>query len=369
MNRGKQNKFPPEGIIFVMCHHHHQDDENRKAFIVTVTVLAMFPSHLLIACIFLLSSWKLSVCFLATKTLSFRSRGSSQANAQAASLIAGSLAGVIGIGAAYPLDALKTKTQTLAATNSSNQRSMLGVANEILATEGIQGFYGGVGGVMFGEAFVKASMFGSNAWCLSQLLKLTSEVDPSIVDLSIAAAFSGLMSSLILNPIDRIKILMQTDSSYTSEMDCISKVLTKDGVGGLLFRGLDSMWIREIPGCTVYFLAYSLFMKLFFPIFGPSAPFLCGGLAGVSAWIPIYPSDVIKTAQQNTLGSIPSDSKAEGQSSRSQGYFVTAMELNNKFGPGIFFEGIQPKLLRAAVNHSVTFFCYDLIIRWLNKVQ
>jgi solute carrier family 25 carnitine/acylcarnitine transporter 20/29 len=41
----------------------------------------------------------------------------------------------------------------------------------------------------------------------------------------------------------------------------------------------------------------------------------------------------------------------------------TAVALHGKFGFGIFFDGISPKLLRAAVNHSVTFFVYDNIIR------
>ena len=43
----------------------------------------------------------------------------------------------------------------------------------------------------------------------------------------------------------------------------------------------------------------------------------------------------------------------------------TAVALQKEFGFGIFFDGISPKLLRATVNHSVTFFVYDLILRSL----
>ena len=46
-----------------------------------------------------------------------------------------------------------------------------------------------------------------------------------------------------------------------------------------------------------------------------------------------------------------------------QNLWNTAVALQKEFGFGIFFDGISPKLLRAAVNHSVTFFVYDIILR------
>ena len=45
--------------------------------------------------------------------------------------------------------------------------------------------------------------------------------------------------------------------------------------------------------------------------------------------------------------------------------WTTAVALQKEFGFRIFFDGISPKLLRAAVNHSVTFFVYDYILRSL----
>ena len=73
---------------------------------------------------------------------------------------------------------------------------------------------------------------------------------------------------------------------------------------------------------------------------------------------------------QNTRGgdlSIKStnDERVEllSDNNKGKGYIETAYDLFNKFGPGVFFDGIQPKLYRAAVNHSVTFYIYDLIMR------
>jgi len=302
------------------------------------------------------------------------------------SLAAGSLAGVVGIGTAYPLDALKTKAQTYGTRQVNGQGklptsglgtnirspSMFEMARIVLNEEGIKGFYGGVYGVMLGQAFVKAVLFSSNAFALQQLTSLsnTDIQAATFVQLCLAAAFSGLVSSFVLNPIERVKILMQADQSgtYASEVDCIGKVLAQDGLSGLLLRGLDGMLAREIPGATVYFVAYSLLVHSALASYvGPAAPFLCGGMAGVLAWIPIYPSDVIKTNMQNTQGSDSKSAVGAGAGDASlapnANYLQTALFLLNRFGVGVFFDGIQPKLYRAAVNHSVTFYVYDLIMR------
>ena len=36
--------------------------------------------------------------------------------------------------------------------------------------------------------------------------------------------------------------------------------------------------------------------------------------------------------------------------------------LRKRHGMGIFVRGIAPKMLQAGVNHSITFYVYDLIL-------
>jgi len=222
------------------------------------------------------------------------------------SLASGSFAGAAGIGVAFPFDTLKTKAQQYAArkgvsdASSRETMSAYDIAELVMKEEGIAGFYGGVKGVMLGEAFVKATLFGSNAWALSQLVAFSHAGSPSLWHYIAAAAFSGFVSSFVLNPIDRVKILIQTNASKTkmSELSVINEVIRKDGFANLLFLGLDAMLLREIPGCIFYFLTYSLLMK-YSPLpdmLGTTvSSFLSGASAGVCAWIPIYPSDVVKT--------------------------------------------------------------------------
>lgn len=65
---------------------------------------------------------------------------------------------------------------------------------------------------------------------------------------------------------------------------------------------------------------------------------------------------------QNTQGDL---TVPHTPTERAPNIWQTAVSLQNQFGFGIFFDGISPKLLRAAVNHSVTFFVYDNILRSL----
>ena len=90
--------------------------------------------------------------------------------------MAGSIAGAIGVGVAFPLDTLKTKSQVLGQQSDGTKRidvaasasggggasaamsgeevsqmNMLQLISVIYQMEGIQGFYGGVKGMMVGQ--------------------------------------------------------------------------------------------------------------------------------------------------------------------------------------------------------------------------
>jgi len=278
------------------------------------------------------------------------------------SLTAGSISGAIGVLAAYPFDSLKTKAQAYSQKENDTVVSLglIELAQKVVNDEGISAFYSGVTGVMIGQAFIKSVAFSSNSWALSELTTISPSItQPTLIQLIIASCFSGAITSFIVNPIERIKVLMQADSikQYKSEVDCLKKVVANDGVRNFMFRGIDSTLFREIPGYGIYFVIYSVFTSNLSETLGPFAtPLICGALAGVLSWIPVYPFDVVKTYQQNSQGSI---------SGKQPNMIQSALDLYKLGGLRIFIEGITPKLLRAAINHSVTFFIYDLIIKYM----
>lgn len=279
-------------------------------------------------------------------------------------LIAGALAGAVGVGIAYPFDTLKTKSQFNAVSKKSSiEIGLFASARQIFDTEGLRGFYGGVVCTMLGQSVIKAVAFFINNLVLNNL----SPISPRIFDLIVAATVSGFVTSFFVNPIERVKILMQSDSKheYFSEFHCVSKIMSEDGILGLLFRGLDATIMREVPGYGIYFVVYSVLQRSALGLaLGSYSSLLCGALAGCASWLPVYPFDVIKTSMQNTVGSVTAG--ADGSElivvDSNIPMLDAAMKLQKIGGWRIFYKGISPKLLRAAIKHAATFYAYDLIL-------
>ena len=269
-------------------------------------------------------------------------------------LLASAIGGSCGIGVAFPLDSIKTKIQS-AASSGEKAPGMKKMFIEVYKNEGIiKGFYSGLFPTMIGQSLYIASAFSANTWALTQLVE--SGVSPTIYQLCLAGAFGGLVASFVINPIERIKIQMQTGNcdAYGNSYDCLMQTIRSDGVLGLFFRGIDATLLREVPGYALYFLVYSYLSQQASGVIDPMlASLICGASAGAISWVPIYPFDVIKTNMQNKQTDDNNDNSM----------MVVAKELQNKFGWNIFYEGITPKLYKAIVSDSVTFMTYEMILR------
>ena len=282
----------------------------------------------------------------------------------------GAVAGAVGVGVAYPFDSLKTKSQALVASGQ-DPLPVVPLIKKVLKDEGVGGFYGGVYGTMLGQGFIKSLAFTSQMQALS-FWGVTQDT-ATLKQLIISAAVAGAVTSLVTNPVERIKIIMQADAGkYKNEFEAARAVLSKDGIVGFVFRGLEATLLREIPGYSFYFVVYTILLRS--PLSVALGPLLgslvSGAAAGMASWIPVYPFDVCKTFIQNCEGSGQGDLSSEVlddsdfvfSNPENPSTLEVAMYLNSKFGPGVFFEGLNPKLIRAAVNHGVTFTVFQLVV-------
>lgn len=272
----------------------------------------------------------------------------------AASLLAGSVAGAIGVGIAFPLDSLKTKQQVM-----PGGTTVWNVISYVWQNEGIRGFFQGVRLMMVAQAIIKSSAFACNNFGLTVLSKYDIPVS-NTSKLLLAACFSGFVTTFIVVPFERIKIMMQAAQKgvYNSSLDCLRAVLRNEGLLGLFERGLGPTLVREIPGYALYFfVAGALMQTRLATHLGQAGNLLFGAVAGMAAWIPVYPIDVVKTLMQNT----------EGNDETKKTPWQVAQGVYNDEGLAGFFDGMTPKLLRAAVNHAVTFFVYEMIMSAMVK--
>jgi hypothetical protein len=214
------------------------------------------------------------------------------------SLLAGSVAGAVGVGVAFPFDTLKTKQQVLCYDSVSQTRqnlNMFEVIAKVYHLEGIGGFFGGVRGMMLGQAVIKSVAFGTNAMALGWFQQHTEL--PLTMTLLAASCIAGFFTSFLVVPVERVKVLMQaTTGLYANEFDCLRAIVRAEGPGGLMGRGLGTTLAREIPSYAIYFCVYGLLMGTpWAAAMGKLAPLVFGAMSGCACWLPVYPIDVVKT--------------------------------------------------------------------------
>ena len=304
----------------------------------------------------------------------------SMLNPTAASVLAGSVAGAVGVGVAFPLDTLKTKAQVMgqeqaaplsptitssAAATTAQQQDMNMIAMFVLIwkAEGLAGFFSGVKGMMAGQAVIKAIAFTANNFALNFIQEQhVLPASSGLVALVLAASFSGFVTSFVVAPVERVKVMMQASgkSLYQNDLQCAKAVIRTEGLTGLFGRGLGVTIAREVPSYGLYFVTYSLLSQTAAAdMLGSNlSPLVFGALAGMACWLPVYPVDVVKTLMQNTEGE-------NGDEDSGLGTWDVVQDLYAEGGIGAFFDGLTPKMLRAAVNHSVTFWCYSLLMGFL----
>jgi solute carrier family 25 carnitine/acylcarnitine transporter 20/29 len=107
---------------------------------------------------------------------------------------------------------------------------------------------------------------------------------------------------------------------------------------------------------------------------------LSGGFAGAFSWLTTFPFDVVKTRVQSTYdGSItPLSSQHsaaasirafDGELMHPRPYRNTWTTIVNSYhaeGPGVFFRGLSPTLIRAIPVNMVTFATFEAVVAMLS---
>lgn len=226
---------------------------------------------------------------------------------------------------------------------------------------------------MLGQALIKAIQFSTNELTLNWLTNHSAISLSNIGMLLMSGILSGLVSSFVVSPVELLKIRMQAQNktgaknndtddiqslTYSNEFDCARWLVKNEGWIVLFTHGLWITIIREIPSFAIYFAVYGWLAKssLAINLGNHIAPLVFGAIAGWAMWIPTYPIDIVKTIEQVQTREMNRD-------------VLTWREITAKLyktgGVKAFFEGLEPKLARAAIKHAVTFWCYEVMMKIL----
>lgn len=220
--------------------------------------------------------------------------------------ISGCAGGALGTIVCYPLDTVKTCLQT----NTSIKW---------------RGVYNGFTSPLIGVVCEKSVLF-----CTYGHLQRKYEFSPFVNGI-----ISGLLTTFIVTPFERVKVVAQTNS-ITSMQALRSIPVTS------MFRGWSATLFREVPGYGIYFTTYEYCKRQGYPTM------ICGAMSGMSAWAFIYPSDPIKTTMQHQNIGITQSIKTIGFRG--------------------MYKGFTPAIVRAGIFHSLVFVGYERSLSHLKKL-
>jgi solute carrier family 25 carnitine/acylcarnitine transporter 20/29 len=238
----------------------------------------------------------------------------------------GLFGGLSGTLISHPFDTIKTRIQT-------NKASTIGQAVKIGK------LYSGITPPLVGIMLEKSIVFGF--YEKSKSMGLNNFWSGII---------GGFISTIVVTPVDRLKINYQNQELKMNNLETIKKVLAPKN----LYKGFTPTIFRETPGFGIYFSTYNYLTDRFNKFNNIGTTFCFGALSGLSAWLFIYPSDLIKTKYQavNNKTSLPNTIK---------NIWILNNPNNNIFrGMRNFYSGFNLAILRAMPLHGGVFLGYEL---------
>lgn len=276
---------------------------------------------------------------------------------------AGAMGGTACVLAGQPFDTIKVKMQTF----PSLFKTAFDCGVKTIKQEGFRGLYAGTIPSLAANIAENSVLFLFYGQCLSLVKKIVGkqdEKDLSVLQRAIAGSGAAVFSSFALCPTELVKCRLQAQHQMnvlagktgvkSGVVQVTMQIIREDGFLGL-FRGMTPTLAREVPGYFFFFGGYELFRHLLTPKgktadeIGPLRLIFCGGMAGVSLWVAVFPADVIKSRIQIlTHGS-----------DKVPGFFETMFQIIRSEGPRALYKGLGPTLVRCFPACGALFVAYE----------
>uniref|UniRef100_A0A6B2LC41 Mitochondrial carrier protein n=1 Tax=Arcella intermedia TaxID=1963864 RepID=A0A6B2LC41_9EUKA len=284
--------------------------------------------------------------------------------------IAGGAGGACLVIVGHPLDTIKVRFQTMQIIPGQPPpySGVIDCATKMITKEGVLGLYKGMLAPLLGVTPMYSLCFfgysiGKNIFTTPETYRRQSPND--LLMIGLAGATSGLFTTPILAPLERLKCILQIQNMHAPRpgevrfkgpMDLGRHILKEGGVRALN-RGYIATNIRDSLGSVAYFSVYEV-LKRQFKDYGSLGILCAGGFAGMANWVPAIPFDTLKSRLQTA---------PEG---KYNGIRDVAAEIFAKEGTAKGFQtlyrGVVPVMVRAFPANAACFFGYETVRRWLN---
>ncbi|KAI0653564.1 mitochondrial carrier [Cubamyces menziesii] len=283
---------------------------------------------------------------------------------------AGTVAGMAAMVVGYPFDTVKVRFQN--PQIASKYRSTLHAFFTIIREERIRGLYRGIAAPLAGAPPLNGLVFSTYRSLMRAQLD-DENATPTLTQIHLAGAGSGVISSLITTPAELVKIHQQSlirSSGSTiplRDRDVILHIWRHHGIRGF-YRGITATALRDV-GYGAYFAAYEATLRYWprasregdhvgsdsaLASHSLAALLTAGGMAGIAGWVVTFPFDVVKTRIQSTAAAAPNNPY--------QTTWSTIVASYRAEGLGVFFRGLAPTLIRAIPVNMVTFTTFEAVV-------
>lgn len=281
--------------------------------------------------------------------------------------LSGGFGGVCTVLAGHPMDTIKVRLQTMPLPQAGQVALYGGTWDcfrKTIQKEGFRGLYKGMSAPLTGVAPIFAISF----WGFGLGKKLIKSNEDQVLtkpELFAAGAFSGIFTTSIMAPGERIKCLLQVQQSgtappkYAGMVDCAKQLYAEGGIRSI-YKGSFATILRDMPASGMYFMTYEWVKEIFVPEnasnqYKMMITIFAGGCAGIANWLVGMPADVLKSRLQTAPeGTYPN------------GMRDVFKQLMKQEGPLALYKGVTPVMIRAFPANAACFLGFELAIKFLN---
>ncbi|TXG54971.1 hypothetical protein EZV62_020227 [Acer yangbiense] len=174
----------------------------------------------------------------------------------------------------------------------------------------------------------------------------------------IAGGIAGIASRTVTAPLDRLKVILQVQTTRAEIMPALRQIWKEGGLLGF-FRGNGLNVLKVAPESAIRFHMYEVLKTLIMKASGEedknnvgvTVRLFAGGLAGAVAQTVVYPMDLVKTRLQTHA--------CEGGKVPNLGTMSRDIWVHE--GPRAFFRGLVPSLIGIIPYAGIDLAAYETI--------
>ncbi|KAK9278607.1 hypothetical protein L1049_028180 [Liquidambar formosana] len=173
----------------------------------------------------------------------------------------------------------------------------------------------------------------------------------------IAGGVAGAASRTATAPLDRLKVVLQVQTSRACIVPAIKNIWKEGGLLGF-FRGNGLNVVKVAPESAIKFCVYEMLKSVIGDAkgkdkgdIGTSGRLIAGGMAGAVAQTAIYPLDLVKTRLQTYAcegGKVPK-------------LKILTKDIWSQEGPRAFYRGVVPSLLGIIPYAGIELAAYETL--------